>query len=161
MLIQKVTDPSFRKYGRVIKNVDLTELVEAMKSTPCPDAVIYVAGDPELEKLAASKNLQDIYFGELPIEVGYCNGHNNKLNAVVNRYLKVPMTYLGAVPQDEQLRKAVMAQTPVSLENPKAKSALAYEEIANVLMNKESNKSIKIRGMAAFFSHIVAGKKTV
>lgn len=85
----------------------------------------------------------------------------NKLNAVVNRYLKVPMTYLGAVPQDEQLRKAVMAQTPVSLENPKAKSALAYEEIANVLMNKESNKSIKIRGMAAFFSHIVAGKKTV
>lgn len=82
MLIQKVTDPSFRKYGRVIKNVDLTELVEAMKSTPCPDDVIYVAGDPELEKLTASKNLQDIYFGELPIEVGYCNGHNNKLNAV-------------------------------------------------------------------------------
>ena len=51
-----------------------------------------------------------------------------------------------------------MQQTPVSLQNPNAKSALDYEEIAARLMNKELNKNVVKRGMAAFFSHIVAGK---
>lgn len=83
----------------------------------------------------------------------------NKLNAVVTRYLKLPITYLGAVPQDSQLSKAVMQQMPVSLQSPGAKSALAYEAVAAKLMNKESNQTVTKRGMAAFFSHIITGKK--
>ena len=83
----------------------------------------------------------------------------NKLNAVVSRYLKLPITYLGAVPQDNQLSKAVMQQMPVSIQAPTAKSALAYEAIAAKLMNRELNKNMVKRGMAAFFSHIVIGKK--
>lgn len=82
----------------------------------------------------------------------------SKLNAVVSRYLKLPLTYLGAVPQDTQLSRAVMQQVPVSMQNPTAKSSLAYENIAAKLMNKE--EIIRKRGMAAFFSHIVTGKKT-
>lgn len=83
----------------------------------------------------------------------------NKLNAVVARYLKLPLTYLGAVPEDQALSRAVMQQMPVSIQTPTAKSALAYEEIAGVLMNREMTQTVKRRGMAAFFSHIVAGKK--
>lgn len=83
----------------------------------------------------------------------------NKLNAVVARYLKLPITYLGAVPQDNQLSKAVMQQMPVSIQAPTAKSALAYEAIAAKLMNRELNQNMVKRGMAAFFSHIVNGKK--
>ena len=83
----------------------------------------------------------------------------NKLNVVVQRYLKLPISYLGTVPQDEKLSQAVMQQTPVSLANPQAKSAKAYERIAAVLMNKELSGNVKKRGMAAFFSHIVTGKK--
>ena len=83
----------------------------------------------------------------------------NKLNAVVARYLKLPITYLGAVPQDNQLSKAVMQQMPVSIQAPSAKSALAYEAIAAKLMNRELNQNMVKRGMAAFFSHIVNGKK--
>lgn len=82
-----------------------------------------------------------------------------KLNVVVQRYLKLPITYLGSIPQDERLAQAVMQQTPVSLANPGAKSAKAYEMIAAILMNKEMNADVKKRGMAAFFSHIVTGKK--
>ena len=82
-----------------------------------------------------------------------------KLNAVVSRYLSMPLQYLGAVPYDGQLSKSVMQQMPVSLQHPNAKSSYAYEEIAAVLMNIELNKSLKKRGMAAFFSHIVNGKK--
>ncbi len=81
----------------------------------------------------------------------------NKLNAVVSRYLKLPFSYLGAVPQDNQLAKAVMQQVPVSLQNPAAKSSIAYEAIAATLMNREM--TVRKRGMAAFFSHIVNGKK--
>lgn len=81
-----------------------------------------------------------------------------KLETVVERYLKVPISYLGMVPQDPQLAKAVMQQMPVSLENPKARSAVAYEMIVAKLTNKEINKNLTRRGMAAFFSHIIARK---
>jgi len=79
----------------------------------------------------------------------------NKLNAVVTRYLKIPMTYLGSVPQDMQLSRAVMQQTPVSLQNPGAKSSTAYEKIAGRLMDKEEMERQPKRGMAAFFAHII------
>ncbi len=85
----------------------------------------------------------------------------NKLNAVVSRFLGLPLEYLGAIPQDKFLSQAVMQQKPVSLEHPNAKSALAYKDVARRLMNIEEEGKIKKRGMAAFFSHIVANKKTV
>lgn len=82
----------------------------------------------------------------------------NKLYAVVNRYLHLPINYLGSVPQDQQLVKAVMQQSPVSLQQPMAKASLAYESIAAKLMNIEEDK-LRKRGMAAFFSHIITGVK--
>lgn len=84
-----------------------------------------------------------------------------KLNAVVERYLKMPISYLGSIPQDEKLMKSVMQQTPVSMQYPTAKSSLAYEQIAYKLMNKEEMMKQPKRGMAAFFSHIVTARKTM
>lgn len=78
-----------------------------------------------------------------------------KLNSVVTRYLKIPMTYLGCVPQDSQITRAVMQQTPVSLQNPGSKASQAYEKIALKLLEKEETESQPKRGMAAFFSHIM------
>lgn len=83
----------------------------------------------------------------------------DKLDVVVSRYLKLPLTYLGAVPQDERLSKAVMQQRPVSIEHPQSKSSLAYEELAAKLMDREAAPQTKKRGMAAFFSHIVSRNK--
>ncbi|NLL76195.1 MAG: MinD/ParA family protein [Clostridiales bacterium] len=83
----------------------------------------------------------------------------NKLYSVVTRYLKVPMEYLGEIPEDGQLSKAVMQQKPVSLESPNAKSALAYEGIAAKLMNREVDIDTSRRGMAAIFSHILGRKR--
>lgn len=80
----------------------------------------------------------------------------DKLDTVVERYLKIPITYLGMVPQDVQLSKAVMQQMPVSIQNPDSKSAQAYEVLAAKLMNKELNKTLTKRGMAAFFQHIIS-----
>lgn len=80
-----------------------------------------------------------------------------KLESVVSRYLKLSIIYLGAIPWDNQLSEAVMQQKPVSLSDPHAKSTLAFEEIAVKLMGE--GKPAKKRGMAAFFSHIIIGKK--
>ena len=83
MKIYSVSDKEFVKYGRVVRGFDCSELVKKLKGTPLPtDGTIYVASDPELEKLDIFTELQDQEFGGLPIELGYCNGVNNKLNAL-------------------------------------------------------------------------------
>lgn len=81
-----------------------------------------------------------------------------KLSVVVTRYLKLPLSYLGAVPQDALLSKAVMQQMPVSLQNENAKSTKAFYDISQILMFGESGANVRKRGMAGFFSHIIAGK---
>lgn len=83
MEIKKITDKAFRKYGRVVQGIDFSDLVEAIKKeTPLPDGVAYEPSIAALEATAAAKELQKKTYGELPIEVGYCNGHNYKLNAI-------------------------------------------------------------------------------
>ena len=42
MKLFKVTDPEFKAYGKVIEGIDVTELLEALKETPCTDDVVYV-----------------------------------------------------------------------------------------------------------------------
>ena len=83
----------------------------------------------------------------------------NKLNAVIERYLKVPLIYLGSVPEDSQLAKSVMQQVPGSLHDPGARSTAAYERVARRLLDKEEAERQPKRGMAAFFSYIINGKR--
>ena len=81
--IQNVTDEGFKKYGRVLtSDYDVAELIQKMGETPCPDDVIYVPSDANLEKLAIYKDFTNSLYGGLPVQIGYCNGHNNLLNAV-------------------------------------------------------------------------------
>ncbi|MCR5389163.1 MAG: MinD/ParA family protein [Lachnospiraceae bacterium] len=82
-----------------------------------------------------------------------------KLNVVVTRYLGLTLEHIGSVPHDKMLSDAVMQQMPVSLAHPGAKSAMAYRNITETLMGLENDGKVKRRGMAAFFSHIVANKK--
>ena len=82
MKIQRVTDPAFRKYGQVLEGYDFTSLIKEMKHTPVPEDVIYVPSVEELEALDVMKDLHTKGYGGLPIQLGYCNGHNKKLNAV-------------------------------------------------------------------------------
>ena len=82
MKILKVTDPAFRKYGRIVDNVDFTGLVEELKKTPCPGDVVYEPSVAQLEALPVMEELSRVVYGEMPIQIGYCNGHNTKLNAL-------------------------------------------------------------------------------
>ncbi len=82
MKILSVNDAEFKEYGRVVDNVDFTELVEAMKKTPCPDDVVYEPGIEALESLSVAKEISSVVYGEMPVQIGYCNGHNCMLNAL-------------------------------------------------------------------------------
>ena len=82
MKIQKVTDPAFRKYGKVLEGYNFSALLKEMKHTPVPEDVVYVPSVEELVALEVEKDLRNRAFGGLPVEIGYCNGHNKKLNAV-------------------------------------------------------------------------------
>ena len=78
-----VTDPEFKKYGRVVDEIDFSGLIEALKEkTPCPEDCAYEPSIADLESLPVKEELERIIYGELPIQIGYCNGHNRKLNAV-------------------------------------------------------------------------------
>lgn len=60
-----------------------------------------------------------------------------KLDSVVKQFLAGKVQYLGAIPQDGALEKAVRQQKPVSLSNPNSKAAEAFENIAKAIMKEE------------------------
>lgn len=81
--IHRITDQKFNEYGKVIKDVNADEFIDAAKSVPYPDSgAKYIASLPEFESLDASKEVKMKYFGELPTQPGYCFGYNNMLNAM-------------------------------------------------------------------------------
>ena len=79
-----------------------------------------------------------------------------KLNTVVNKFLGMEMEYLGAIPYDECLPRAVMQQQPVSLAYPDAPSARAMLELAMVLEDekKETEPMDTAHGLAGLFTKI-------
>ncbi|MDY2589659.1 MAG: DUF4867 family protein, partial [Agathobacter sp.] len=83
MEIKNITEENFRKYGKILKGYDFEELLTIMEKMPMPtDDVVYVPSVEELEKCDVKKELENQMYGGLPIQIGYCNGSNNKLNAV-------------------------------------------------------------------------------
>jgi hypothetical protein len=83
MVTKNVEDPAFRRYGRIVEGIDFSGLITALREkTPCPPDCVYEPSIEDLESLPVKEELERISYGELPIQIGYCNGHNKKLNAV-------------------------------------------------------------------------------
>lgn len=83
MQIYKVMDERFKAYGKVVKDIDFSDMVRVLKEeTPIPEDVAYVPGLEALESLPVMKELTRKVYGEMPIQIGYCNGHNSLLNAL-------------------------------------------------------------------------------
>ena len=83
MRIIPVSDPSFQKYGQIVEGYDLSALLKTLEeATPLPENVEYVPEQPELMALPVAKELSDGVYGGMPIQLGWCNGHNTKLNCL-------------------------------------------------------------------------------
>lgn len=81
MKVYQVTSEQFKKYGRVL-NLNTDELVAAMMETPLGSDVVYEPSIKALESLDIAKQLQSEVYGELPVQLGFCNGENVLLNAL-------------------------------------------------------------------------------
>ena len=82
MKIQNVTDASFAKYGKIITEYSFEKILKEMEHTPLPKDVVYVPSVEDLEALPEAAAVSKKGFGGLPIQIGYCNGDNHKLNAL-------------------------------------------------------------------------------
>ena len=83
----------------------------------------------------------------------------NQLLKVINKYLDVSVNYLGAIPEDTYLRKAVKRQVVVSSAYPRSRSSEAFREIAMKLENTKSN--FQSSGNMEFFVEQLVGYNTL
>ncbi len=83
MKIKSVFSHSFDKYGKVLQGYDVSALLKKLEEkTECPaNAVIYEPGDVDLEAISAADFSTNAY-GGMPVQIGYCNGNNTKLNCL-------------------------------------------------------------------------------
>lgn len=81
---------------------------------------------------------------------------HEKLNVVSEKFLGLSIGFLGAVPTDEHILKAVMKQTPVSMSFPNAKSVKAFEKIAGELTATQYNNR---KSLAEIFTRYFSRRK--
>lgn len=83
MKIYSIRDPEFAPYGKVLEGYDTAQLLGTLDEvTPLPENVEYVPSQPELEALPIAGQLSANAYGGMPIQLGWCNGHNTKLNCL-------------------------------------------------------------------------------
>lgn len=82
MNILNVYDKEFRYYGQIINGYDNEKILREIEKTPLPTGRQYMPSDPKLEKLPVAKYMELNQFGGMPIQIGWCNGHNSKLNCL-------------------------------------------------------------------------------
>lgn len=80
----------------------------------------------------------------------------DKLNSVVKQFLNGDINFIGMIPQDSALEKAVRQQKPVSMCYPNSKSARAMEQLAEALMQKESDSIYAKWGIGKLFDRLMS-----
>lgn len=82
MKIFDVSAPEFAPYGRIVEGYPLEGILKALSEQPVPEGVAYV---PQVEAIFSAKDAQKVgeaLYGGMPFQLGYCNGHNRKLNCL-------------------------------------------------------------------------------
>ena len=84
MDLYSVFDPAFRAYGQVVTGLDgaVAELLHVLKDAPHGRGVDYVPEYAPLQELPAMAEIREHCYGGMPIQLGWCNGYNTKLNCL-------------------------------------------------------------------------------
>lgn len=84
MKIDSVLDAGFRPYGQVVTGMEETaaQILSVLKDAPQPEGVDYVAEYAPLQELPAMVEVSEHLYGGMPVQLGWCNGHNTKLNCL-------------------------------------------------------------------------------
>ena len=79
-----------------------------------------------------------------------------KIGVVVNKFLNIEVEFLGEIPYDVNIPKAIMMQTPVTLAFPTTDAARAIVSLVNKLENIEQPK--ERRGIVQMFASVIKMK---
>lgn len=82
----------------------------------------------------------------------------DKLNTVVGQFLDGRLEYLGMLPKDSMLEKAVRQQKPVTILYPETKVSKAFGVMADHLLEREEGEPTK-RGIIQLFSNLIRKRK--
>ena len=82
MEILSVLDPAFKPYGRVAEGYPVGGLMEALRTTPLTDAVVYTPREEALHAAPEAEAIGEVLYGGMPFQLGWCNGHNTRLNCL-------------------------------------------------------------------------------
>ena len=84
MKIYSVYDNAFKPYGRVVEGVEdaISQILPVLADTPITEGINYVPEYAPLQELKAVKVVENHLFGGMPAQLGWCNGHNTKLNCL-------------------------------------------------------------------------------
>lgn len=80
-----------------------------------------------------------------------------KMGEVINNFLNIEVEYLGGIPYDNSMQKAIMKQQPVSLLMPNSQASRSIESIAMRLISEDDGKLIEAgnRGIVQLFSNVL------
>jgi len=81
-----------------------------------------------------------------------------KLRVVADKFLQIPLTYLGGIPQDSNVSKAVIQQKPVTQLYPNSEASKAIIRIAEKMCNGTDTVVQEKKGMAQLFSNLIKSK---
>jgi hypothetical protein len=76
-----LADPAFAAYGRPL-NLDAADLQQVLEHVPIPRDVVYEPVLPEAQACLSCQRIARSVFGEMPMQAGYCAGHNSRMNAL-------------------------------------------------------------------------------
>lgn len=80
--IYSVSDNKFKTYGKVLENIDVSEICSAAEKIENPAAgVRYVPSEKSFEALPIADFLKNQVYGGAETQIGYCWGYNTLLNA--------------------------------------------------------------------------------
>ena len=79
--IYSVTDNEFKSFGRIINDIDVSEIVKVAESFEITEGISYKPSVKEFENLAVAEEITNTLFGTLPTQIGYCYGHCRYMNA--------------------------------------------------------------------------------
>lgn len=83
MEIYQVTSPEFAPYGKIVEGFPVESLLEALKKTRQPESgTAYVPEEELLQSLPILPRVRDSFYGGMPVQLGWCNGFNTKLNCL-------------------------------------------------------------------------------
>lgn len=82
----------------------------------------------------------------------------DKLSLVVSKFLNFKLEYLGALPQDNNVSKAVMRQKPAMILYPNSLFSKKTTEFANILCENESEGTQGKKGIAQLFSNLLRSR---